>query len=178
MEGTRDELIRWLSLQPTDKRYEVKEKSKRRSRTANNYFYELVNEIAKADKMSDRDVHDKLLSENLCFIYRDGTFDWKVCNEKANRFRLLYDPKKEEYWYDSLMRVKLDKPDGGSYIDKQGNPVQGIIYWHVKGSHQMDSKEMSRLIESTIQDAKALGIETMPPRELEKLLGSWKGAKA
>ena len=32
---------------------------------------------------------------------------------------------------------------------------------------------MSRLIDSVIEDARALGIETMPPAELDALLDEW-----
>lgn len=41
------------------------------------------------------------------------------------------------------------------------------------GSSVYDTKEMSRLIDSVIEDARALGIETMPPAELDALLHEW-----
>lgn len=36
---------------------------------------------------------------------------------------------------------------------------------------------MSRLIDNLIQDAKAVGIETMPPDKLAALLGEWEGKR-
>ena len=42
-----------------------------------------------------------------------------------------------------------------------------------KQTHLMDSKEMSRLIEGTVQEAQNLGIETLTPDELERLKGAW-----
>ena len=37
----------------------------------------------------------------------------------------------------------------------------------MRGSHTYDSKEMSRLIDGTVSEAKELGIETMPLDELK-----------
>ena len=41
------------------------------------------------------------------------------------------------------------------------------------GSSTYDTKQMSRIIDMAVQDAEALGIETMPPEELESLLAQW-----
>lgn len=43
------------------------------------------------------------------------------------------------------------------------------------GSSVYDTKEMSRLIDSVIEDCRALNIETMPPAELDMLLKEWGG---
>ena len=148
----------------------IKEYKKKRSLDANSYFYVLVNKIAEKTRLSDRDVHDKLLSENLCFIYKDGVIDWKVTDAEPNRYGLLREG--ENYYLDSLNKVILSKDDGSFYFSN-GKPKVGKIYWHIKGSHQMDTKEMSRLIESTIAEAKILGIETLTPDELERMVQQW-----
>lgn len=41
------------------------------------------------------------------------------------------------------------------------------------GSSTYDTREMSRLINNLVQDCKDLGIETLPPDELERLLKEW-----
>ena len=41
------------------------------------------------------------------------------------------------------------------------------------GSSEFDTAQMSRLIDNIVQDAKALGIETMPPKDLDALLEHW-----
>ena len=148
----------------------VKEYKEKRSLDANAYFYVLVNKIAEELKISDREVHDKLLSENLCFIYNDGVMDWKVTDTEPNKYGLLREGS--NYFIDSLNKVVLTKEDG-SYYTSKGKPKVGRIYWHIKGSHQMDSKEMSRLIGSTITEAKQLGIETMTPDEIERMVQQW-----
>ena len=49
-------------------------------------------------------------------------------------------------------------------------------YWYkvYRGSHTYDSKEMSLLLEGTIQEAKEQGIETKTPEEIRKLEMQWK----
>ncbi len=44
----------------------------------------------------------------------------------------------------------------------------------VYGSSDYNTKEMSALIDTLVQDAQELGIETMPPDKLERMLTSWK----
>ena len=45
-----------------------------------------------------------------------------------------------------------------------------VIYQVYRGSHTYDTKEMSILINGTVQEAKDLEIETMPPDELERMM--------
>lgn len=49
-------------------------------------------------------------------------------------------------------------------------------YWYkvYRGSHTYDSKEMSLLLEGTIQEAKEQGIETKTPEEIRKMEMQWK----
>ena len=44
----------------------------------------------------------------------------------------------------------------------------------IYGSSDYDTAQMSRFIDGLVQDAQALGIETMPPEKLDSLLSSWK----
>lgn len=46
-------------------------------------------------------------------------------------------------------------------------------YLLYKQTHTMDSKEMSRLIEGTIDEAKQLGIETATPKEIAEMTAKW-----
>ena len=43
-----------------------------------------------------------------------------------------------------------------------------------RGSHTYDTKEMSILIDGTVQEAKELGIETATPDEIERMKTLWK----
>ena len=153
---------------------------KKRSLDANAYFYVLVNKIAERAKLSDIEVHDKLLSQNLAYVIENGAVDWIVADWKSNAYRLVklavteHGKQQFKYYYDSLQDVALNKPNGEPYRDSEGNPKTSRIFWHIKGSHEMDSKEMARLIDSTIVEAKELGIETLTCEELERMKASWK----
>jgi hypothetical protein len=46
-----------------------------------------------------------------------------------------------------------------------------ILYY---GSSSYDTEQMSALIDYLVQECKALGIETMPPEEIESLINNYK----
>lgn len=152
----------------------------KRSLDANAYFYVLVNKIAERAKLSDIEVHDKLLSQNLAYVIENGAVDWIVADWKSNAHRLVklavteHGKQQFKYYYDSLQDVALNKPNGEPYRDSEGNPKTSRIFWHIKGSHEMDTKEMARLIDATVEEAKDLGIETMTPTDIEKMKQMWK----
>ena len=56
-------------------------------------------------------------------------------------------------------------------VDSKMNGCKKVFAYY--GSSTYDTKEMSRLIESIIQDCMALGIETLPQAELDSLLNQW-----
>lgn len=153
----------------------------KRSLDANAYFYVLVNKIAERANLSDIEVHDRLLSQNLAYVIENGAVDWIVADWKSNAHRLVklavteHGKQQFKYYYDSLQDVALNKPNGEPYRDSEGNPKTSRIFWHIKGSHEMDSKEMARLIDATVEEAKDLGIETMTPIALMQLKEAWNG---
>lgn len=53
-----------------------------------------------------------------------------------------------------------------------------IHYGLLKPTHTYSVKEMQVLIDGTVTDANELGIETIPPAELERMMKMWKGSKA
>ena len=57
------------------------------------------------------------------------------------------------------------------------NGKEVVFYKIYRGSHTYNSKEMSVLIDGTVADAKELGIETMPPDEIERIKALWKDGK-
>lgn len=174
------EAIKYLSEQndlKPDADWEIKEKKKIRSLNANSYFWVLVNKIAKKQHISDTEVHDKLLSENIAYFKNEeGGIDWKVSPIQPNKYGLIVEQIKDDYAYylDSKMKVSLQKESGDLVKDKANHEVvMGRVYWHIKGTHQMDTKEMSRILESTVFEAKELGIEVLTPNEIAELTAAW-----
>ncbi len=155
--------------------YEHKE-AKKRSLDSNSYFWVLVNKIAENQKLSDAEVHDKFLSENISYYYtEDGAFDWKTSPREPNQFGLMKEKVADgyNYWLFAGYKVKLQKDDGTFCKDAKGNEITSNVYWHIKGSHQMNSSEMNRLINSVVYEAKNLGIETATAEQLEEMQRLW-----
>ena len=83
--------------------------------------------------------------------------------------------------------------DGKAIIYKTNAPVEYVqeleeihmkfmkqgddgAYWYkvYRGSHTYDTSEMSKLLEGTVWEAKAQGIETKTPEELHRLEMLWR----
>lgn len=143
----------------------------KRSLNANAYFWVLVNEIAIYQKISDKEVHDKFLSENIAYHYKDGAIDWKVADYESGAYGIVQDG--ENYYKDSLRRVVLFKEDGTPYRDADGQPKTSKIFWHIKGTHEMNTAEMSRIIDSVVYEARHLGIKTKEDKEIERMIQQW-----
>ena len=131
---------------------EIKPYRKRRSLDANAYFHVLVDKIAKAlGKSADE------IKTQLVFDY--GTIASDEQGLKAG-FKALKEVPITRF-------SKYAKPIG-ECIENNKTFVKYLIY---KETHTLDSAEMARLIEGTIDEAKQLGIETLTPAEIENLKG-------
>lgn len=141
----------------TDYAVDIKRHRERRSKDANAYFHLLVNKIARAVSLGDTEVKNKLVSE-YGTLERDD--DGKPIGIKvpasANMTKCgLY-----------LREYKRCMENGREYV----------CYLIYKPTHDLDSKEMSALIDGTVQEAKDLGIETMTPEELAMIKEAWGNA--
>lgn len=131
---------------------EIKPYRKRRSLDANAYFHVLVNKIAKVVKRSDNEVKKQLVFDYGAVAKTEEGFDVKWTARE--------DIPVEDF-------VKYPKPIGEE-IRRGKKFTQYLIY---KETHTLDSAEMARLIDGTIEEAKQLGIETLTPIEIENLKG-------
>lgn len=133
---------------------------KKRSLNANAYFHVLVSKIAEKLGASNTDVKNRLIREYGFFEYQeDGKIPiWRV---------------KAEYESSILSRELVHfRVIGREYIGGEEYIKAAIM----RGSHEYDTKEMARLIDGTVQEARELGIETLPPEELKRMVEGWKGA--
>lgn len=133
---------------------EIEEWSDKRSNRANNYFHELVGKIAKAMHASNTEIKNWLLAEygqldpDLGEVTLEEKIDWR-------RLDQIHLRPTTEYIID------------GDLVYRK--------YFVIRGSHTYNKKEMAHLIDGTVQEAKEMGIETMPPEELERLKAAWNG---
>lgn len=133
---------------------EVKEYRKKRSLNANSYFHVLVDKIAEVQGVSHAEIHNELIAEY-------GVMDEDIKN-------LILD---DDIPWKRLESLHL-RPTTATRVMDNGKLYR--IYIVMRGSHTYDTKEMSRLIDGTVSEAKELGIETLSPAELERMKQQWR----
>jgi hypothetical protein len=139
-----------------DKTWEatIEIKRKKRSLDANSYMWVL------ADKIASR------LNTTKEVVYREairsvGTFDSLLIQDKA---------------VDSFIEL-WQKQGTGNMAEAmyQSKVVDGCTVVRVyHGSSTYDTKQMARLIDYIVSEAKEQGIETLTPNEIERLKNAWK----
>lgn len=128
------------------------EKRKKRSLDANAYAWVLMEKIAASVGLSKDDVYLQMLE-------RYGVFTHIIVKPQA---------------VDMLMReYRLCRDLGDVTVNgKIGRQIQAYF-----GSSQYDTKQMSRLIDGIIYEAKELGIETATPEEVALMKSRWGNAQ-
>jgi hypothetical protein len=117
----------------------------KRSLTANAYFHVLVTKIAAALNTDIQSVKKRLVCSYGAVADKDNV-PITVTVPNGVDINVYFD-------YASWI-----------YGDSEGDTY--IIY---KPTHLLDSREFARLIDATVEEAKQLGIETLPPNELRRL---------
>ena len=132
---------------------QVEKWSDKRSLQANAYFHVLCNKIAAATKSSMDDVKKLLVSQY-------GT----LARGTDGKYMAVKVPKNTE--------IEKVYP----YVRHIGVDENGLdIYLFFKQTHTLTKDEMNRLISGTVEEAKALNIETLTPDEIERMVGKWEG---
>ena len=131
--------------------YELKKASTKRSLDANAYCWVLCSKIASAVGISKEEVYQRAIQEGDQYL---------MC--------CLTDED-----YDSFVRAWTSRGIGWrvQIVDDVGLGTKTVFAYY--GSSVYDTRAMSRLIDSLVQEAKALGIETMPEEEVRSLLEAW-----
>lgn len=132
--------------------FELKKATQKRSLDANAYCWVLCSKIAAAVGISKEEVYQRAVQEG------DQYLMCCVTDEDYGQFLRSWQSKGIGW------RVQL--------LDDSGLGTKTVFAYY--GSSVYDTRAMSRLIDSLVQEAKALGIETMPPDELAAMLEEWK----
>ena len=131
---------------------EIRNKTHKRSLDANAYMWRLCDEIAKKVQSTRTDIY-KLAVQQV------GKFEYLMMhNEAVERFIEVWELKGTG-WFANVHHA----------ADVPGCTVVQAFY----GSSSYETDEMSRLIDYIVQEAKELGIETMPEDEMKRLIGLW-----
>lgn len=133
------------ALREADIEINIKKWRPIRSNDANKYFHMLVNQIALLRGVKDDEVKRDLV-EDYGVIDRD-----------------------DEGRIGFLLKVGIDPHRVSKYVRLFDTvEIEGTRfnrYFALKPTHEMDSKEMSRLIDGTVQAASELGIDTDTPEQ-------------
>ena len=130
----------------------LKEFKPKRSLNANAYMWALIGKIAEAMRISQEEVYHKVLCDY-------GTFD--TDGGVTQILSIRADAKLTGWLYIHTKPIKT--------VDLEGKKF--THYALIKGSSDYNTREMSFLLDGVIYEAKELGIEVMPPEELERLNG-------
>lgn len=139
----------WDDLYDKDVDITVKRYRKKRSLEANAYAWVLITKIAKKKHLTKTEVYRNAIREI------GGVSEIMTIKKSAlKRF--------QEHW---------TRNGTGWQVEEIGCRIPGwtnvIIYY---GSSTYDTAQMSALIDSLVQDAQSLGIETRPYEEIQSLL--------
>ena len=147
MTGNAEEIIKWLFGQDREKVFDITEHHEKRSLNANAYAWSLIGKIADVLRTSKDEVYLTML---------------------------------KRYGQSEIVSVisSIDVSGYFKYFEIVANAtLQGKDFTHYrvfKGSSEYDTREMSILIDGIVSEAEELGIETLPPAEVERLKERWK----
>lgn len=142
MIGNAQAIIAWLFEQDKEKIFEIKEKKKKRSLTANSYYWSLLNQLASIMRMDNQECHFLMLK-------RYGQYEVVSIRSDVNLHGYFK-------YYEEIGKSKVNGKEFTHYK----------IY---KGSSDMDSKEFSILLDGLISECEGVGIPTLTPNEVAKL---------
>ena len=131
---------------------EIKEKKEKRSLDANAYFWQLLSELANALGTKKEELY-------LKYVQDFGPFrDFTLTKEESKTFCTAWSMLGTGWPTEQVDFA----PDGDRVVIR--------AYY---GSSTYSTKQMSRLIDSVVEDCKAIGIETMTPDKLALLKDGW-----
>ena len=157
---TYDTLDEFDNLYDKDIRVTLKPWREKRSLNANGYFFTLVDKLANALRVSKPYVHNLMLRKYGQLQRLDGKPVWVVLPETDEVAR-----KVDE---DETLHVR---PTDDVREGKDGKMYR--TYLLLKGSHEMDSREFSILLDGIIADCKEQNIPTATPEDIRRMKEMW-----
>lgn len=147
MIGNALDIVTYLMGQDKTVLWDLNLHKKKKSSSQNKMYWELVGEIARLLHVSTNYVHNKLLRECA-----------PICTVAGQPVRIpLPDTEDAENQTMESMYYHV-KPTSQVIVGKDG--ITYRTYVLLKGSSEMNTKEMSMLIDRCIEYAKQMGIET------------------
>lgn len=126
---------------------DVEVKHKKRSKNANAYFWELLQQLCE-------EMNIDVISEYKNRVKELGIFrQWEIDNKNAPTF------------------IKVWENNGIAWFCEVVEEIEGkCIINAYYGSSSFSSKQMTRLIDNLVQDCRSVGIKTLEDYEIEDLI--------
>lgn len=156
MIGNALQVIRWLSTQKQDITWEIKKHREKRTLSQNAYYWKLCGQIADALRQPKEQVHNEMLRS------------YGQVDRIAGGLVTVPIPDTEKAEREVLRSMKYHlKPTSQVRTGARGQLYRTYVF--LKGSHELNTEEMSILLDGAVQEAQQLGIETLKPYELEEM---------
>lgn len=139
---------------------EIKKYRKKRSLDANSYYWVLISKLAECINVSKPYMHNTILR-------RYGQID-RIDGQAV--YVVIPDTDSAQKDVDEAQLYHL-KPTSQVKEGKGGRMYR--TYMMLKGSSMYNAKEMSVLINGIVNECKIMGIETIPPEELKRMMESY-----
>lgn len=132
-----------------DKDEEIYTKKKKRSKNANAYFWELLQQLCE-------EINLDVITEYRNRVKDLGIFrQWEIETKNASTFIHMWESKGVAWFCEVVEQI-------------QDVTIINAYY----GSSSYNSKQMSKLISNLVQDCRLVGIQTLEDLELEELIRS------
>ena len=149
---TKDAEARRLAYDFAPGEYELKKTTKKRSLDANSFCWTLASQIAEVVRLPKEEVYRRNIREVGVYT------PMPIKAEAVAEFRRVWAHKGIGWFVD--------------VVDDSKIPGYKLCFAY-HGSSVYDTGQMSRLIDSLIQDAQSVGIDTIGEREKSLLLDGW-----
>lgn len=143
-------------------RVSVKLFRKKRSLTANAYYWQLIGKLAQVLNVSNPRLHNMMLRRYGQPYVIEGELIHAVIPDTDEAEKKLLEDEHEHLKPTSQVREYADGSMRRTYIV-------------MRGSHDYDTAEFSKLIGGLVDECKECGIETLPPEELARMMLAYKG---
>lgn len=154
VDGKPEEAEKYMEKKLRLKLVEWREK---RSLDANAYYWVLLSRLAEALDQSNPATHNFLLR-----MYGQPDFF-----EDKKAYLVLPDTPETEK---KVLEAETYHLKPTSEVKEGKDGIMYRTYFLLRGSSTYDTKEMSRLINGLVFECQELGIETMPPEEIERMM--------
>lgn len=139
---------------------DVRRFRKARSLDANAYYWQLLTQIAEKLHISKPYCHNMMLRRYGQIEYIEDKIVYLYIRESDTAMKLVDESETYHLAPTPQVRTGLDG-------------IEYRTYKMLRGSHTYNSEEMSHLIDGVVSEARELGIETMTPDEIERMVSAW-----